>query len=200
MNWPLYSGVCSFCWNFTERQILWSLCSVDFHTLKLQLPIQTPHSVAPELEVFVSSLQKCQKFRKTSTPQYIFFYLFKLTWIETHGTDHLFLFTHENQLLRNMAFFLIFIIYLFSYWKWCQQKHVELLQMNPLDNLRYFYNVLIKWNLLLKNIFLHHCDGNVSKTRTKRKLKSTWNWEFDCESKKSTEHKLHKIWCSHIFL
>ena len=82
--------------------------------------------------------------------QYIFFYLFKLTWIETHGTDHLFLFTYENQLLWDMAFFLIFIIYLFSYWKWCQQKHVELLQMNPLYNLRYFYNVLIKWNLLLK--------------------------------------------------
>ena len=51
------SGVCSFCWNFSERQILWSLCSVDFHTLTLQLPIQTPHSVAPELQVFVSSLK-----------------------------------------------------------------------------------------------------------------------------------------------
>ena len=50
------SGVCSFCWNFSERQILWSLCSVDFHTLTLQLPIQTPHSVAPELQVSVSSL------------------------------------------------------------------------------------------------------------------------------------------------
>ena len=50
-------GLCSFCWNFTERQILWSLCSVDFHTLTLQLPIQTPHSVAPELQVFVSSLK-----------------------------------------------------------------------------------------------------------------------------------------------
>ena len=51
------SGVCSFCCNFSERQILWSLCSVDFHTLTLQLPIQTPHSVAPELQVFVSSLK-----------------------------------------------------------------------------------------------------------------------------------------------
>ena len=51
------SGVCSFCWNFTERQVLWSLCSVDFHTFTLQLPIQTPHSVAPELQVFVSSLK-----------------------------------------------------------------------------------------------------------------------------------------------
>ena len=50
-------GVCSFCRNLTERQILWSLCSVDFHTLTLQLPIQTSHSVAPELQVFVSSLK-----------------------------------------------------------------------------------------------------------------------------------------------
>ena len=52
-----YPGVCLFCWNFSEWQILWSLCSVDFHTLTLQLPIQTPHSVAPELQVFVSSLK-----------------------------------------------------------------------------------------------------------------------------------------------
>ena len=57
-----------FVQNVSERQILWSLCSVDFHTLTLQLPIQTPHSVAPELQVFVSSLQNCQNFRKTSTP------------------------------------------------------------------------------------------------------------------------------------
>ena len=55
--------------NSCECQILWSLCSVDFHTLTLQLPIQTPHSVAPELQVFVSSLQNCQNFSKTSTPQ-----------------------------------------------------------------------------------------------------------------------------------
>ena len=58
-----------FTYNFSERQILWSLCSVDFHTLTLQLPIQTPHSVAPELQVFVSSLENCSNFRKTSTPQ-----------------------------------------------------------------------------------------------------------------------------------
>ena len=45
-----------FVLNFTERQILWSLCSVDFHTFTLQLPIQTLHSVAPELQVLVSSL------------------------------------------------------------------------------------------------------------------------------------------------
>ena len=57
-----------FVQNFSEHQILWSLCSVDFHTLILQLPIQTPHSVAPELQVFMSSLENCQNFSKTSTP------------------------------------------------------------------------------------------------------------------------------------
>ena len=40
-----------FLQSLSERQILWSLCSVDFHTLTLQLPIQTLHSVAPELQV-----------------------------------------------------------------------------------------------------------------------------------------------------
>ena len=54
--------------NVSEPQILWSLCSVDFHTFTLQLPIQTLHSVAPEIQVFVSSLENCQNFSKTSTP------------------------------------------------------------------------------------------------------------------------------------
>ena len=62
------SGVCSFCWNFSECQILWSLCSVDFHTFTLQLLILILHSVVPELQVFVSSLENCQNFSKTSTP------------------------------------------------------------------------------------------------------------------------------------
>ena len=53
----VFPGVCSFGSNFTERQILWSLSSVDFHTLTLQLPIQIQNSVVPELHVFVSSLQ-----------------------------------------------------------------------------------------------------------------------------------------------
>ena len=57
-----------FVHNFNERQILWSLCSVDFHTFTLQWPIQTLHSAAPELQVFVSSLENCQNFSKTSTP------------------------------------------------------------------------------------------------------------------------------------
>ena len=38
----------SFLENVSERQILWSLCSVVFHALTLRLPIQTLHSVAPE--------------------------------------------------------------------------------------------------------------------------------------------------------
>ena len=41
---------------YFEFHILWSLSSVDFHTLTLQLPIRTPNSVAPELQVFLSSL------------------------------------------------------------------------------------------------------------------------------------------------
>ena len=42
-----------FVQNFSERQILWSLCSVDFHTFSLQLPNQTLHSVASEFQVFL---------------------------------------------------------------------------------------------------------------------------------------------------
>ena len=38
--------------NFSERQILWSLCSVVFPVLTLKFPIQTSLSVAPELPVF----------------------------------------------------------------------------------------------------------------------------------------------------
>ena len=40
--------------NFTERQILWSLCSVVVHTLTLKLPIQTSLSVTPKLPVSLS--------------------------------------------------------------------------------------------------------------------------------------------------
>ena len=67
----LTPSVCSFssilCKILVSDQILWSLCSVDFHTLTLQLPIQTLHYVAPDLQVFVSSLENCQNFSKTST-------------------------------------------------------------------------------------------------------------------------------------
>ena len=62
-------GCARFPENFSERQILWSLCSVDFHTLTLQLSIETPHFVEPELQVFVSSLENCPNLTKTSTSQ-----------------------------------------------------------------------------------------------------------------------------------
>ena len=57
-----------FVHNFSERQILRSLWSVDFHTLTLQLRIQTLHSVVPEIKVFVSSFQNYQNFTKTIRP------------------------------------------------------------------------------------------------------------------------------------
>ena len=57
-----------FLQNFSERQLLWSLCSVVFHALTLRLPIQTSLSVSPKLQVCVRSGEKCQNFSKTSTP------------------------------------------------------------------------------------------------------------------------------------
>ena len=63
--YKISTGVCSFYRNCTEQQILSSLCSVDFHTLTLQLPIQTLHSVAPEHQIF---FEFTQNFSKASTP------------------------------------------------------------------------------------------------------------------------------------
>ena len=60
--------------NCVERQIMWSLCSVDFLTFTLQLPVQTSLYIGPELRVFMSSLEKCQNFSKTSTLQ-------ECTWV-----------------------------------------------------------------------------------------------------------------------
>ena len=57
-----------FLQNYSEGQILWSLCLVVFHALTLNLPIQTSLSVVPKLQVCVRSGEKCQIFRKTSTP------------------------------------------------------------------------------------------------------------------------------------
>ena len=57
-----------FLQNFSERQILWSLCLVVFHASTLKLPIQTSLSVAPKLQVSLRSGEKCENFRKTSTP------------------------------------------------------------------------------------------------------------------------------------
>ena len=54
--------------NFTERQILWSLCSVDFLTFTLRLPIQTSLSLASKLWRKMSKFQENQ-----STPgEFIF--------------------------------------------------------------------------------------------------------------------------------
>ena len=44
--------------NFSEHQILWSLCSVVFYALTLRLPILTSLSVSPELKVCVRSGEK----------------------------------------------------------------------------------------------------------------------------------------------
>ena len=49
-----------FVQNFSERQILWSLCSIVFHALTLKLPIQTSLSVAHKLPVFTCSGEKCE--------------------------------------------------------------------------------------------------------------------------------------------
>ena len=51
--------------NFSEHQILWSLCSVVFYALTLRLPILTSLSVSPELKVCVRSGKKGENFRKT---------------------------------------------------------------------------------------------------------------------------------------
>ena len=65
------AGMCCFpeiLQNFSERQILWSLCSVVFHALTLKLPIRTLLSVARKLPVFTRSGEKCENLSKTSTP------------------------------------------------------------------------------------------------------------------------------------
>ena len=64
------------------------------------------------------------------------------------------------------------------------------------EEFRLSYSML---GLTFKNIFLHNCDGNVSKRKTKRKLKSSWNREVHCEMKKSTKDKLHKMCKSNYF-
>ena len=106
-----------------------------------------------------------------------------------------------NHLLWDMVFILIFSIYLFIYSKRCQQKQVEATTCLYVffcesEKFRLSYSML---GLTFKNIFLHNCDGNVSKRKTKRKLKSSWNREVHCERKKSTEDKLHKMWNSNYF-
>ena len=57
--------------------------------------------------------------------EYLFIDLFKVMSTKAGGTDHLFLFTYENEWLSDMVFVLIFSIYLLIYSKQCQQKQVE---------------------------------------------------------------------------
>ena len=75
-------GVCSFCSNFIEHQILWSLSSVDFHTLTLQLAIQTQNTVASELQVFVSSLQISAKRAHPRFESHQCLYVCENMWIK----------------------------------------------------------------------------------------------------------------------
>ena len=67
-------GLCSFSeilQNVSERQILWSLCSVIFHALKLKFPIQTSLSVAPKLSVPLHSGEKCENSGKREHPRFL---------------------------------------------------------------------------------------------------------------------------------
>ena len=50
----------NFCKIFSEREILWSLCSVVFLVLTLKLSFQTSLSVAPKLPIFSRSGGNCQ--------------------------------------------------------------------------------------------------------------------------------------------
>ena len=54
------------------------MSSVDFHTLTLQLPIQTQNNVVPELQVF----QFTSNFSKTSTPQVKSVIFYKFYFVE----------------------------------------------------------------------------------------------------------------------
>ena len=53
-----------FLQNFSERQILWSLCWLVFIVFTLKSPIQTLLPVAPKLLVCVRSGEKCQNLGK----------------------------------------------------------------------------------------------------------------------------------------
>ena len=98
---PEFARFPEFLQNLSERRILWSLCLVDFHTLTLQLPIQTLYSVTPE--VFVSSLENCPNFRKTSTPSgKLKYHLGKFIWSShlTSGLRFLLGTLFESQVFR----------------------------------------------------------------------------------------------------
>ena len=59
------TGVCSFCWNFSELQILWSLCSVDFHTFNIAIAYSNSTFCGAWTPSFC---EFTQNFSKTSTP------------------------------------------------------------------------------------------------------------------------------------
>ena len=133
--------------------------------------------------------------------QYLFIYLFIQSDINKSRWNWPPLFTYASHLLWDMVFVWIFSNYSFIYSKRCQQKQVEettclYVFFSESEQFRLSYSML---GLTFKNIFLHNCDGNVSKRKTKRKLKSSWNREVHCERKKSTEDKLHKMWKSNYF-
>ena len=67
---------------YFEFHILWSLSSADFHTLTLQLPIQTQNSVAPELQVFVSSLAILAKRAHPWAKSYFNQFEYIVSWIK----------------------------------------------------------------------------------------------------------------------
>ena len=66
-TWELNQGCVRFpetLHNLSVHQILWSFCSVVFHALTLKFPIQTLHSVAPELQVFCEFTWKLSKIQQ----------------------------------------------------------------------------------------------------------------------------------------
>ena len=81
--------------NFSERQILWSLCSVVFRALTSKLPNQTSLSVAPKLPVSLSSAENCHKFRKTSTPQVV--------GMQNFRHKHLYMYLGVNGIARTIT-------------------------------------------------------------------------------------------------
>ena len=57
-----------FLQNFSECQILWSLCWVVFHALTLKLTIQTSLSVVPKIQFPVRSFENVKILGKKANP------------------------------------------------------------------------------------------------------------------------------------
>ena len=58
----LYARFPEILQNYSERQIVWIMCSVVFHALTLKLTIQTSLSMAPKLPISFSSTENYHKF------------------------------------------------------------------------------------------------------------------------------------------